>query len=100
MVTLESPKREGDIGVWLIRCGGIQHRVAARSRYEAIAWYEQQTGLAGYEYGDVEEVEDLDWLKVSDPNGYLGRDYKGRPLFAEITAREAIRRATSFPTYI
>lgn len=96
----DSSSREAGIGVWLIQCGRVQHKVAASSAVEATGWYQQQTGLADFEYGDVTEAEDLDALMITDVDQPLGVDYRGRHIFGQITAREAIRRAQTFPTYI
>lgn len=92
--------REAGIGVWVIQCGRVQQKVAASSAAAATGWFQQSTGLADFEYGDVTEVQDLDALLVADVDQPQGVDHRGRHIFGQITAREAIRRAGTFPTCI
>jgi len=95
---MQSRDRENGVGVWVIACGGIDHLIAARTVEEAEAWFIQRTGLAPFEYGSLKRVEDLDRIKVTDNSKPSVLDDEGRHIFDMITAREAIRRAKSFPT--
>lgn len=91
---------EAGIGVWAIQCGSIRYKIAAASAGEATGWFEQRTGLASFEYGDVAQVEDLHSLMVFDIDQPLGTDQRCRHHFGQITAREAIRRTKEFPAEI